>query len=177
MRYMDDPSTADAVIADRALRIAAAYGDAAFFDRVVAQLASSPVPELAARYRNLLPLFRDPKVSARALDYMYGDRIRTQDAAQVIAPMFADPLTRPAAWAMAKQHWAELEARSPGIPSRIMASLAGICDPAEKKEVEEFFAAHPPKTTSRSLARAYEAMDACIALKGAQGAGFGEGVK
>jgi aminopeptidase N len=168
-RYLADPASADALIADRALRIAAASGDAAFFEQVVARFESAPTPELTARYRNLLPLFRDPQVNARALEYLYGNKIRTQDAAQVISAMFADPATRPAAWAMAKQHWSELEERSAAIPSRIMAGLAGVCDPAGKQELEAFFAAHPPKNGARTLARTYESIDACIALKAAQG--------
>jgi aminopeptidase N len=171
-RYLEEPSSADALLADRALRIAAVYGDAAFFDRVIAELERAPSPELAARYRNLLPLFRDPKVTARALAYLYSDRIRTQDAGQVISAMFADAATRPAAWTMAQQHWSELEARSSGIASRIITGMGNVCDPAVKKEMETFFAAHPPKTAARQLARAYEAIDACVALQTAQSAAF-----
>jgi aminopeptidase N/puromycin-sensitive aminopeptidase len=58
-RYMADPASVDALIGDRALRLAAVYGDEAFFTRVTEQLAKAATPELQARYRNLLPLFRD----------------------------------------------------------------------------------------------------------------------
>ncbi|MCU1347448.1 MAG: Peptidase rane alanine aminopeptidase [Acidobacteria bacterium] len=167
-QYIKDSASVDALIADKALRVAAAYGDEAFFERVTGQLAKAPSPELAARYRSLLPLFRNPKVTARALDYIYSDRIRTQDAAQVISAMLLDPATRPAAWTMLQSHWSELETRSPSILGRSIASLSGICDPATKKELETFLTDHPLKNGARSLARTYESIDACIALRAAQ---------
>jgi aminopeptidase N/puromycin-sensitive aminopeptidase len=170
-QYMKDPSSVDALLADRSLRLSAVYGDEAFFNGVVEQLEKAPNPEIANRYRALLPLFRDPKLIARAIDYIYSDRVRTQDLPIVVAAMFAEPATRPAAWAAAKSRWADIEKRSPATLGRIAAS-ASFCDAESKKDVESFFAAHPLRTGQRALSRAIEAIDTCIAFRAAQQQSF-----
>ena len=171
-QYMKDPGSLDALIADRALRLSAVYGDEAFFNRVVEQLEKAPNPEVANRYRALLPLFRDPKVMARAIDYIYSDRVRTQDLPMVVGTMFGDPATRPAAWAAAKSRWADIEKRSPAPVGRIAASTSAFCDAESRKDVETFFAAHPMRTGQRSLTRALESIDTCIAFRAGQQAAF-----
>jgi aminopeptidase N len=171
-QYMKDPASVDAVIADRALRLSAVYGDEAFFDRVVQQLGSAPTPELASRYRGLLPLFRDPKLTARAIEYIYSDRVRLQDLSATAAAMFADPVTRPAAWTAAKSHWSELEKRAPMVLSRISGATSSFCNPESKKEIEAFLTEHPPRGGSRAVSRAMESIDTCIAFRAAQQEGF-----
>jgi aminopeptidase N/puromycin-sensitive aminopeptidase len=171
-RYMADPAAVDALIGDRALRLAAVYGDEAFFTRVAEQLAKATTPELAARYRNLLPLFRDAKATARAYDYIYSDRIRTQDLPAVAAAGFADPATRGAAWNAAKLHWAEVEQKSVGSTGRITFAAGAFCDPKSRAEVEAFFKEHPPRNGARAVTRAMDAIDTCIAFKAAQQASF-----
>jgi alanyl aminopeptidase len=168
-RYMKDPSSVDAVIAERALRLSAINGDAAFFDRVIEQLEHAPTPELAARYRNLVPLFRDPKLFARAIDYAYSDKVRSQDVATVAGGLFVDHATRAAAWTATKSRWAQLEER--GTANRVTFGLSTFCDPESKKDVETFFAEHP-KVAKRTVTRVTESINACIAFKAAQQASF-----
>jgi aminopeptidase N/puromycin-sensitive aminopeptidase len=175
--YMSDPASVDAVLADRALRLAAVYGDAAFFDRVVEQLGKAPTPEIANRYRQLLPLFRDPAVAARAAEFIYSDRIRTQDLPQLAAVMFNDPATRPVAWAALKSHWSDIEKRAPAALGRISGGAAQFCDTASRKEVEAFLTAHPTRGSQRTLARALDTIDSCIAFRNAQQKSFDDAVK
>jgi aminopeptidase N/puromycin-sensitive aminopeptidase len=176
-RYMKDPASVDALIGDRALRIAAVYGDEAFLTRVTEELGRVATPELAARYRNLLPFFRDAKASARAYDYIYSDRIRTQDLASVAAAGFADPATRAAAWSAAKLHWADVEQKASGSLGRIAFAAGWFCDPASRAEVEAFFKEHPPRNAARSVTRALDLIDTCIAFKAAQQASFDAALK
>jgi aminopeptidase N len=176
-QYIKTPASVDALVADRALRLSAVYGDGAFFDQVVDQLTKADSPEVAARYRNLLPLFRDPKLTARAIEYIYSDRIRNQDRPVVASAMFADSATRPAAWAAAKARWAEIEKLSGGTIGRIAASVASFCDPESKKDVESFFAEHPVRGGQRGVSRALESIDTCIAFRAMQQKSFDEAVK
>jgi aminopeptidase N/puromycin-sensitive aminopeptidase len=175
--YMNDPSSVDALIADRALRLAAIHGDDAFLTNVIEHLEKAASPEIAARYRSLLPLFRDPKVAARAADYIYSEHIRTQDLPQVAAQMFMDRSTRPAAWAAAKSHWADVEKRIPSALGRISAAAASFCDPESRKDVEEFLTAHPTRGSQRTLARVLDTIDTCIAFRGAQQASFDQALQ
>jgi len=174
-RYMKNPSSVDAVIADRALRLSAINGDAAFFDRVMTQLKSAPTPELAARYRGLVPLFRDPKLFARAIDYTFSDDVRAQDVGNLIGGLFGDPRTRPAAWAETKNRWESLEKR--GVAARVAFSLGSFCDEESKKDVETFLAKNGSKLNPRAIARATETMNSCIAFKAAQQASFDAALK
>ncbi|HSP34040.1 MAG TPA: ERAP1-like C-terminal domain-containing protein, partial [Thermoanaerobaculia bacterium] len=176
-QYMKDPSSVDALIADRALRITAVYGDAPFFDRVVAQLEKAPTPELGNRYRGLLSLFRDPQVEEKAIAYIYSDKVRLQDLPQSVSTMFVDPATRPAAWAAAKGRWSDLEKRSFGTVGRITGSLANFCDPESRTDVTSFFEQHPMRAGQRTLRRAVESIDTCIAFRAAQQKRFDEALK
>ncbi|HKO54281.1 MAG TPA: M1 family metallopeptidase, partial [Thermoanaerobaculia bacterium] len=171
-QYMKDPTSVDALIGDRALRISAVYGDEAFLTRVTEELGRAATPEIAARYRNLLPFFRDPKAVGRAYEYIYGDRIRTQDLPAVASAGFADPATRAAAWSAAKLHWAEVEQKATGAVGRIAFAAGAFCDPASRAEVEQFFKEHPPRNGTRGVTRALDAIDTCIAFKAAQQASF-----
>jgi aminopeptidase N len=175
-QYMKDPSSVDAVIAERALRLTAIYGDEAFLNCVVEKLGKAPSPEIANRYRNLLPYFRDPKAIARATDYIYSDRVRTQDLPSVASAMFTDPATRTNAWSALKTHWADVEKRAPASLGRISGATSNFCDADSRKEVEAFITAHPTRGSQRVLARVLDSIDTCIAFKNAQQTSFDNGL-
>jgi alanyl aminopeptidase len=171
-QYMNDPSSVDAVIADRALPIAAISGDDALFDQVLAHIKSAPTPEIAARYRGLIPAFRDPKLIARAVDYIYSDQVRTQDLPGMAAGLFFNPAAKQVAWSAAQSHWDVLNQKIPTAIGAITGSVSTFCDPAVKQEVQAFFATHPAGAGERSLRRGLEAIDTCIAFKTAQQSSF-----
>jgi aminopeptidase N/puromycin-sensitive aminopeptidase len=175
-QYMKDLSSVDAVIAERALRLSAVHGDGAFLNRVIEQLEKAPSPEIANRYRNLLPYFRDPEAIARATDYIYSDRIRTQDLPAVASAMFIDPATRANAWSALKAHWAGVEKRAPASLGRISGATSNFCDADSRKEVEAFITAHPTRGSQRVLARVLDSIDTCIAFRNAQQTSFNEGL-
>ena len=171
-QYMSDPSSVDAVIADRALPIAAINGDEALFDQVLDHIRSAPTPEIAARYRELVPLFRDPKLIVRAVDFIYGDQVRSQDLPGMAAELFYNPAAKQTAWSAAKSHWDILNQKIPTAIGAITGSVSTFCDAAMKQEVQAFFATHPAGAGDRSLRRALEAIDTCVAFKAAEGASF-----
>jgi aminopeptidase N/puromycin-sensitive aminopeptidase len=171
-QYMNDPSSVDAVIADRALPIAAIYGDEALFNQVLEHLKTASTPEMTARYRNLIPIFRDPKLIARAVEYIYSDQIRSQDLPGMAGGLFFNPNAKQIAWSAAKSHWEMLNQKIPTAIGAITGSTATFCDPAMKSEVQSFFATHPAGAGERALRRALEAIDTCIAFKAAEQASF-----
>jgi aminopeptidase N len=175
-QYMTDPSSVDAVIADRALGTVAVNGDEAFFNLVLEHVKSAPTPEIEARYRRLIPLFRDPKLIDRAVDYIYSDQLRSQDLPNMAAGLFFNPAAKQTAWRAAKAHWDLLNQKIPTAIGAIAGSTATFCDPDSKADVQAFFAAHPTPGADRALRRAMEAIDTCIAFKAAQQASFNAGV-
>ncbi len=175
-RYMADPSSVDAVIADRALGIAAINGDEAFFDQVLEHVKTAPTPEIAQRYRDLIPSFRDPKLIARAVDFIYSDQVRSQDLPNMAGGLFFNPAAKQTAWNAAKGHWDVLNQKIPSAIGSITGATATFCDAASKADVQAFFATHSPGGGERSLKRAMEAIDTCIAFKNAEQASFNAGV-
>jgi aminopeptidase N len=171
-RYLKDPASVDAVVADRALPLAAIHGDAELYGRVMQALESAPTPEIRARYRTLLTHFRDPKLVARTLDYIFSDKTRTQDLPRMLGAMMGNPAARDATWAAIKARWSEIEAKVPTAIGNVAGSTASFCDAAAKKDVEAFFAAHPPKGGERGLRRALETIDTCIAFREKQQKSF-----
>jgi aminopeptidase N len=171
-QYMSDPSSVDAVLADRALPIAAISGDEAFFNQVLEHMKSAPTPEIARRYRDLIPQFRDPKLIDRAVAYIYSDELRSQDLPNMAAELFFNPAAKQAAWTAAQAHWDMLNQKIPTAIGAITGSTATFCDPATKQQIEAFFATHPAGAGERSLRRALEAIDTCIAFKNAEQASF-----
>ena len=175
-QYLKNPSSVDAVIAERALRLSAIHGDQEFYERVLNQLTKAPTPELANRYRNVLTYFRDPKIIPAVIDYIYSDRVRTQDLPVVTSVMFNDPATRPAAWAAAKSHWTEIMKKSPGTAGRLVGAAGQFCDPESRKDVAAFFADHAPRGGQRGLDRALDTIDSCIAFRTSQQQSFDQAI-
>ncbi|MEA2165634.1 MAG: puromycin-sensitive aminopeptidase [Thermoanaerobaculia bacterium] len=171
-QYMNDPSSVDAVIADRALSIAAIGGDDALFDQVLAHLKSAPTPEIAARYREMITLFRDPKIIARAVEFIYSDQVRSQDLPGLAGGLFFNPAAKQIAWSAAQAHWDMLNQKIPTAIGAITGAVSTFCDPAMKQEVQTFFATHPPGTGERALRRALDQMDTCMAFRAAEQASF-----
>jgi aminopeptidase N/puromycin-sensitive aminopeptidase len=171
-QYMNDPSSVDAVIADRALPIAAINGDEALFNQILEHMKNATTPETSARYRQLIPLFQDPKLIARAVDFIYSDQVRSQDLPGMAATLFFNPAARDIGWSAAKAHWDMLNQKIPTAIGAITGSTGAFCDAASKADVQAFFATHPPGTGERALRRALETIDTCIAFKTAEQASF-----
>jgi aminopeptidase N len=175
-QYMTNPSSVDAVIADRALPIVAINGDEALFDQVLEHIKTAPTPEIGRRYRDLVPLFRDPKLIARAVDYIYSDQVRSQDLPGMAGELFFNPAAKQTAWNAAKAHWEMLNQKVPTAIGAVTGSTSTFCDAASKADVQSFFATHPPGAGERALKRAMDAIDTCIAFKNAEQSSFNAGV-
>ena len=171
-QYMNDPASVDAVIADRALPIAAINGDEALFNAVLDHVKGAQNPEVAARYRSLIPLFRDPALIARAVDYVYSDQVRSQDLPGMAATLFFNPAAKQIGWNAAKAHWEMLNQKIPTAIGAVTGSTGVFCDAASKADVQAFFATHPAGAGERALRRALETIDTCIAFKAAEQASF-----
>ena len=171
-RYLNEPTSVNPTIASRALNIAANFGDAALFDRLMSLYEKTDNPALKLTYLFALTQFRDPKLIARAIDYAFSGKVRTQNLPGYLGTLEGNPFGRDLAWTAVKAHWADLQRDMPTALGALTGSLAGFCDAGAKKDIEDFFATHPAGTGSRSLRRALEAIDRCIAFRAAQQASF-----
>jgi aminopeptidase N/puromycin-sensitive aminopeptidase len=175
-RYLSDPTSVDPTIASRALNIAATFGDPALFDRLMSLYEKTDNPALKNSYLFSLTQFRDPKLIARAIDYAFSGKVRSQSLPGFLASLVANPSGRDAAWTAVKAHCTDLQRDIPTSLGAPVGALGGYCDPAAKKDIESFFASHPPGTATRSLRRALEAIDRCTAFRAAQQASFDKAI-
>ena len=171
-RYLNDPSSVNPTIASHALTIAATFGDAALFDRLMSLYEKTDNPSLKNSYLFSLTQFRDPKLITRAIDYAFSGKVRSQNLPGFLSALEFNAYARDMAWAAVKAHWEDLQKDIPTAMGGLTGALGGYCDPAAKKDIETFFATHQAGTATRSLRRALEAIDRCIAFRAAQQASF-----
>jgi hypothetical protein len=88
------------------------------------------------------------------------------------ASLFFNPAAKQIGWNAAKSHWELLNQKIPTAIGSVTGATATFCDPAMKADVQAFFATHPAGPGERSLRRALEAIDTCIAFKAAEQASF-----
>jgi aminopeptidase N len=162
------PESADAALAERALSIAAASGNPALYDQLLAASEEGGAPELRNRYLGELASFRDPKLTARTLDYVFGSRIRSQDMPWMLSRLLANSAARPAAWSAIKEHWPMIAEKLPTSLHTILGGVGWFCDKATRDDIASFFAKNPPGEGERALRRSLEAIDTCIAFRAAQ---------
>ena len=171
-KFLSDPASVDRTDANTALSIAANFGDAALFDRLTSMYENATVPALKSTYLEALTEFRDPALITRAIDYGFSGKVRSQDLPQYFARLSFNPFGQTQTWNAIKAHWGDLQQSVPTAMGAFVAGVGGMCDPAMKKDVQDFFATHPAGTASRSLQRSLESLDRCVAFRSAQQESF-----
>ena len=171
-RFLNDPTSVDRTIANGALTIAANFGDAALFDRLMSLYQKSDNPALKQTYLFALTDFRDPALISRAIDFAFSGNVRAQDLPGFLATLIFNPFGRTQAWTAVKNHWADLQRDVPTALGAFTGSVGSFCDVAAKKDIEDFFATHQAGSGSRNLRRSLEGIDRCIAFRAAQQASF-----
>ena len=157
--YMEDRQSLSGTLAPSVLRVAAAGGNAALYDRYVAQLKKyTAQPEEYYRYLNALPYFPKLELIKRTLALALSSEIRTQDTATVLAGLLARPWSRDMTWAFIKREWETLTRRLgtfQGIPT-IVGAVGNFCSAEAAADVKRFFAAHPVPAAERTLQQSME---------------------
>jgi aminopeptidase N len=165
--YMTNPMSLPGTLAPTVLRIAAASGDAALYDRYLAQIEKlSGQPEEYYRFFTALSSFRDPALVERTLRFAMSEAVRTQDTGQLIASLLGQPRSREAAWAFVKTQWPTLTQRLgtfQGIPG-IVGALGGFCSRDAAADVKQFFTKNPIPAGERTLQQAIERIENCATL-------------
>jgi aminopeptidase N len=170
--YMANPMSIPGTLAPDVLRVAAASGDAALYDRYFAQLEKvRGQPEEYYRFFSALPSFRDPALVQRTLTFAISPAVRTQDTGSLIAALLGQPHGRDAAWAFVRAEWPTLTRNLgtfQGIPD-IIGALGSFCSRDAAAQVRQFFAKNPVPSSERSLQQAIERIENCAALVERQG--------
>ena len=162
--------TLDPTLAPSLVSIAAAHGDAALYDSLLAAAARAGSPGERSLYLDAAADFRDPAVLTRALQRALTPEVRTQDTALYLAPFFNNPVARPLAWAFVKANWTTLAPKMSvfGGDVALMDGLASFCEAGAREDIKTFFATHKLSDSARPLTQTLERITSCMDLKARQ---------
>jgi aminopeptidase N len=169
-RHLTGSERLHASIADRVLQLAAIEGDRGLYERYLSRTTDSATPAERLQYLTALPFFADAELQQRALAYATSPDIRTQDAPTLIRLLMQRPSASAATWEHLKANWERVEHSVgvfQGIPA-VVGSMQYFCDVEAKNDVERFFSARRIRGAERTLRRALETIDRCVATKSAQ---------
>jgi aminopeptidase N len=169
--YLSNPASLSGTLAPVVLRLAAASGDAALYDRYLGRLETlAAQPEEYYRFFNALSSFSEPALVQRTLDFAISPAVRTQDTATLLAGLMSRPASRDAAWAFVQAQWPALTQKLgtfQGIPT-IVGSLGGFCSTERAAEVRQFFERNAVRFAERTLRQALERIESCTLLRDRQ---------
>jgi aminopeptidase N len=170
-QYFADPGSVDHELAGVALRIAAANGDQAFYDKLVASMKSAKTPEEYFNAIFALGRFSDPKLIEETLQFAISPQVRSQDAPYLISAVMQNPAAQKQAWSFVQANWDAIEKLGGAFAGGTIVQAAGsFCDAAMRDQVQAFFTTHPAPAAERSLKQTSEQIKYCVDMKTQQGA-------
>jgi len=173
--YLSNAASLSGTLAPVVLRLAAASGDAALYDRYRARLDTlAAQPEEYYRFFNALSSFTQPALVQRTLEFAISPAVRTQDTATLLAGLMSRPASRDAAWVFVQAQWPALTQKLgtfQGIPT-IVGSLGGFCSTERAAEVRQFFDKNAIRFAERTLRQALERIESCTVLRDRQSPAF-----
>ena len=171
-RFLDGDPGAGA-LGPRALRIAAANADPAFYDRLLAASETESAPNTHVAELEALGYVTDPTLIGRTVDRMISGEVRKQESWIPLRRLLEHTASQQVAWDDLRAHW-DIFARqfSGGIEGslggRVITGTGNFCSAEKETEVREFFTAHSFEGSSRPLGEALAKIHACTELRGEQ---------
>ncbi len=168
-RYLAHTDSVDPTMGLTALSISVRHGDAALFDSLQHIAETSTNPELQVGALRMLAEFQDPKLLERALAYSVSGKVRSQDAAFMLAIAMNESENRDQAWSFIQSNWDKVRTElTPEMGSILVRSTSNFCTAAARDQVQSFFAGHQVPATNRALRHAIEHINGCTELRGLQ---------
>jgi aminopeptidase N len=156
-------------IVDTSVALAAENGDDALYDRLLTVSQRSPDPSLGSEALSLLTRFRSPILEVRTLEYATSGEVRNQDSWILIAEEISQPETRDLAWAWVQKNWPKVQAQLTTASGADLVSATGsFCTVEQRDQVQSFFTTHKVEAADRTLSKALDSINACIALRQTQ---------
>ncbi len=163
--YLDDRRSIDPNLADGIVSQAARSGDGERFERFLAQAERAATPQERRRFLMALGSFREPALIKRTLELCLTDTILTQDVAILLTRMLGNRAAGEATWAFMKRRWKALVRRLPPMMvTRPIEATPALGTREYRRDVAEFFEAHPVATGERAVRQALEQFDLDLAF-------------
>lgn len=169
-RYLANPDSVDANLANAALAVAASNGNAAFFNKLQRAYESADNPQIQEEALHLLATFKNPTLERRALDFAASGQVKNQDSIFLFATGLRLPPTRAVTWQYIQQNWPKVKAQNTAflMGSYLVGAAGSFCSAEKSAEVQHFFSTHPLPASSRALARATQEIQDCMTLRSQQ---------
>ncbi|MDH5671767.1 MAG: M1 family metallopeptidase [Myxococcales bacterium] len=168
---LDNGGKLDANLALVAATLAAREGGPALQRRFLRASQNAPTPQEQRRYRMALAEFRDPRALELSQRACLGNAVPTQDRILLLSRMLQNPSARQGTWDFVREHWAQLRSKMPTLlMSRLVEATPALLSARHRREVKDFFTAHPLPTAMRALKQADErfVLDLAFARRGRQ---------
>ena len=165
-KALEEPGSADTLMAPQALQVAAVEGNANLFSRMVEKLNSTSDQVLRHRYMEALSYFEKPELMQKALELGVSHAIRNQDSSGYISHFLRNPATRQQAWKFIQTRWNDVEKTfTTSSGSEVVSSAGQFCSSDSASNVSAFFKVHPVRASERALRQALEKINACVEVK------------
>ncbi len=161
-----DPKAVDPDLANAALPIAAAHGDAALYDRYLAAKDAAKTPEQSFRWLMALTAFHDPALVRRSLDLALSPAMRAQDLPAFTGALLGEDESRAATWEFLKAHWGTLQSKVVAFGGGgAVAALGSFCAAGAADDIEAFFTANRAPAAERTVRHSLESIRNCVDLE------------
>jgi puromycin-sensitive aminopeptidase len=158
--YLRRRTALDANLAGPVVELGARLGDKRRYEQYLTAMRRAATPQERTRFELALGSFRDPALVGRTLELSLGDDIPTQDVVPLLVRLLQNRAAREATWRFLQERWADVSPRVPaGLASRLINALPALQTRAYRKQVADFFKAHPQPTATRALKQALERFD------------------
>lgn len=167
LTWIEKPEGTDADVAGVSVELAARFGDASLFERLVAALKAAQTPDVRLIALRGLGSFTNPALVERALGLILDGTLRSQDAMRLLLPFGNRRKTADVAYAWLTKRFDEL---AKAVPPPMMGATARLaatfCDAGRVREAEAFFKPRIERLegAGRTLANAVETGLRCAAL-------------
>ncbi len=183
-KWLDNHSAVEPDMVGVALNTAARHGDKALYDRMTALLKKTGDPHEHQDLLGALGSFRDPELVKANFQMLLNGEVDPRESLGLLFGPLGDPATRSLPFELVRDNYDALAAKLPSAAdsdySAFLPNVAGgFCDVQHRAEVAGFFKDRSAKAVGgpRILAHTLEAIDQCIAIRGAQQAGVSEFLK
>jgi puromycin-sensitive aminopeptidase len=158
--YLRKRTALDANLAGPVVELGARLGDKRRYDQYLTAMRRAATPQERTRFELALGSFRDPALVDRTLELALGDDVPTQDVVPLLIRLLQNRAARELTWRFVQDRWADVSPRvPPGLASRLINALPALQTRAYRKQVADFFKAHPQPTAKRALKQALERFD------------------
>jgi len=175
--YADEGST-DADVADAALSIVAAHGDADTFSDLIARSDAAATPQLKVKYLRAATQVADSGSANRMFHMVIDGDIRSQDSFWVLALLLGHRQNGPRIWELMMENWdATLDVMPPQNRHRMLDLIQYRSEPDVAESIVNWFELHTIAGGEAFTSQRLELLAVRCGLRDREGRNLGEAIR